>query len=76
MLMRLYNLASKKSVIPDVDISFNDESQISSWAVEDARKAVWLNIIQGTSSGNFAPKRNLTRAEATALICRLAEILY
>ena len=76
MIMRLYNLASEKPVIPGSNISFNDESQISSWAVEDAEKAVRLNIIQGTSSGNFAPKRNLSRVEAAALICRLAEILY
>ncbi len=75
MIMRLYNLASKNAVIPDENISFKDESQISSWAVEDAEKAVLLNIIQGTSSGNFAPKRNLTRAEAATLICRLAETL-
>ena len=76
MVMRLYNLSSKKAVIPDADISFNDKSQISSWAAEDAEKAVRLNIIQGTSSGNFAPKRSLSRAEAATLICRLAEILY
>ena len=74
MIIRLYEKATKTAVFTE-NHKYPDESQISSWAISAVNKATALNIIEGTSKGNFAPKRTLTRAEASALIVRLAELL-
>ncbi len=74
MMVRLYEKATKTSG-PSIEYNIPDKENISSWAVSSVNKAVELKLVQGTSSGIFAPKRNLTRAEAAALIVRLAEIL-
>lgn len=74
MMIRLYEKAVG-NVSPTPEYNIPDKGDISSWAVSSVNKAVELRLVQGTSSGIFAPKRNLTRAEAAALIVRLAEIL-
>jgi len=74
MIIRLFEKATSEKVSSS-DFTFFDESEISSWAIDSVKKASTLNIVTGDSDGSFSPGRNLTRGEAAALICRLADIL-
>lgn len=54
---------------------FNDEENASDYAKEEIKKVSAAGVFSGDENGNFNPKASLSRAEACAIICRLAEIL-
>ena len=74
MLVRLYEKASGTQLKPSSD-TFTDEAIISNWAKDAVLKSLSLGIIQGNPDGSFAPGATLTRAQASAFICRLADKL-
>lgn len=74
MLVRIYEKA-RNTAIPSKSESFRDTESISSWALNDVLKAASLKLIQGDLDSRFNPQKSLTRAEAAAVICRLARIL-
>lgn len=67
----IYRLSQAKNVFLDEDITifpFKDTDEISEYAkhaVEVLRESL---IINGVAGNNFAPKRNLTRAEAAKIV--------
>ncbi|MFX3636219.1 MAG: S-layer homology domain-containing protein [Candidatus Pristimantibacillus sp.] len=50
--------------------SFEDASQISSWAKADVGAAISVGIINGRSNGQLAPQEWMTRAELSAILYR------
>lgn len=50
---------------------FNDESKMSSWAVEPIKRATELKIMSGVGNSKFNPKGNLTREEAAVMAMNL-----
>lgn len=54
--------------------SFQDEDQISAWALEYAKKASALGLVQGRAASQFAPRGESTRAEAAQVIYRLLNL--
>lgn len=51
--------------------AFSDSENISSWAEESVKKISSYGIINGYPSGEFMPKKSLTRAEAMVVIYRV-----
>ncbi|MBE7036496.1 MAG: S-layer homology domain-containing protein, partial [Ruminococcaceae bacterium] len=51
---------------------FGDAANIADYAKEAVQKVVSAGIFSGDDEGNFNPKANLSRAEACAVLCRLA----
>ena len=72
MLVRIYEKAGKKAL--SYAHNFTDPQNISSWAEEFVSKASALGIIQGDNYGAFRGQDIITRAEASALIVRLASL--
>lgn len=54
-------------------MTFNDDAQISDYARDSIKKVAAMQIFTGDDKGNFNPRGNLTRAEACAILCRLAD---
>ncbi|MBQ6999052.1 MAG: S-layer homology domain-containing protein [Clostridia bacterium] len=54
---------------------FADEAMISDYAKEAVKIVRTAGIFGGDEQGNFNPKAHLSRAEACAILCRLAERL-
>lgn len=50
---------------------FNDESQMSTWAISDVSKAAKLGLVQGRGDNMFVPKGISNRAEAAQVIYNL-----
>ncbi len=74
IMVRLFEKATA-DVASVSEYSFTDRESISPWAASSVAKGVSLEIIKGNPDGSFNPRGYLTRGEAAALICRLAEIL-
>ncbi len=55
--------------------SFKDETYIADYAKEAVYHTLAEEIFSGDDLGNFNPGANLTRAEACAILCRLADRL-
>jgi len=55
--------------------TYNDYSQVASWAEQDIALVIKNKIIQGKSSTLMAPKDNATRAEAVVILKRLFDLL-
>lgn len=53
---------------------FNDESDISEYAVKPIKALFEKGIIKGNETGNFLPKNMLTRAEAAMMIYNMLKI--
>ncbi len=53
-------------------VIFNDESNISSYAVNSVRDMSRAGIVSGFEDGNFKPLENATRAQAAVIIYRMA----
>ncbi|MBQ8002094.1 MAG: S-layer homology domain-containing protein [Clostridia bacterium] len=47
------------------------DPNIDSWAVESVNKAHEYGLMSGTAKGWFEPQREITRAEFTAIVCRM-----
>ena len=72
-------LYSAKSMDKDLEISSN-ESELSDsnilWSYQDTvRQAYSYGIVNGIEDGSFSPKSKLTRAEAVAVVNRIADKL-
>lgn len=69
MMMRAYRAVGKSAAVSTM--RFSDSGEIAPWAAEDIGYAAGLGIINGTDSGAFMPKAELTRAQAAAIIRRM-----
>ena len=54
-------------------IEFGDGESVADYAKDAVAKVSAAEVFGGDDMGNFNPKANLTRAEACAIICRLAD---
>ncbi|MBQ7718007.1 MAG: S-layer homology domain-containing protein [Clostridia bacterium] len=70
MIMRAINLTGVRFAAPS-PLKFTDSGNISIWAKSDVETAVSMGLITGFPDNTFAPQKNCTRAEATALIKRM-----
>lgn len=68
------NTAAKLETVSD-NISFSDESDISSWALPAVKLAAANGIITGMDSGSFEPENVTTRAQAAVILNRLIKII-
>lgn len=64
----------KKSEASD-DTEFFDNAEISEWAEEYISKAVGDGLMNGTPENKFEPKKNATRAEASAVLLRFMKLI-
>lgn len=53
---------------------FEDVHQISDWAVDDVKKAVFLGIVTGVTNDELRPGENATRAQAAVMVFRLISL--
>lgn len=53
---------------------FKDARTIADWAADSVLEAVNLGLIKGDANGNFNPVKDVTKAEAAALIARVLEL--
>ena len=66
-----------KSLDYDITIyPFNDESEISDWALESVSILRECLIVNGVGNDYFAPKNNVTRAQASKMIIGMLEYKY
>ena len=72
MLYRAVNylgIESAKFTLP-----FPDAASIASWAVEEVKSNLSLNLMSGRGDGTFGPKLSASRAEAVTVVRRLIEL--
>ncbi len=66
----------KRGYIPSgYSAEFNDLDKISDYAKASVSYLAFLNILTGTPEGNYEPMRNITKAESSAVICRILNVL-
>lgn len=71
MMMRAYKAANGTTSSEQANVSFTDESGISSWAIEHVKSAAALRLIEGREEGKFEPQGTATRAEAAQVMFNL-----
>ena len=72
VVMKAYISVSKKYKLTMEKTPFNDIDDINDDYKLRILGAKELKLIQGDENGNFNPKKNITRAETTVVIKRLA----
>lgn len=69
--------ATNNKVMIDIKVNlddiYKDQASISSWALEDIKKATEKGYIKG-NNGELRPKSNITRAEFTKIIVEVLEL--
>lgn len=71
-ILQRYSAFNKDiQLVPQNQIQFIDESEISSWARTSVQAMANNGIIGGRENGKFVPKANATRAEAVQMIFRM-----
>ncbi len=72
----LSRAASQKGLQKNSDLTnFSDQDRIPEWAREEVRSAAEYGLAKGYSDGAFRPQKEVTRAEAAAMIDRLLDSL-
>ncbi|MBP1994363.1 S-layer homology domain-containing protein [Paenibacillus eucommiae] len=72
--MSITNLKAKLAVATEaILLPFVDASEVSSWAQDSTADNVQSGIVSGRSGNKLAPKANMTRAEAAAILHRLLQ---
>lgn len=61
---------------PAGELSFTDSENIAEWAADAVKALSGKGCISGYKDGTFRPEESITRAEAFAVLDRLAGILY
>lgn len=56
------------------ELNFSDSGAISDYAKESIEYCLGSSVMQGMDDGAFMPVKNMTRAEAAAVICRIIDI--
>ena len=69
MIMRAYQKTG--APLPQASVQYADSGLFNSWAASDISMAGALELMNGKPGGNFDPKSNATRAEASVVIFRL-----
>ena len=69
MIMRAYQKTG--APLPQASVQYVDSALFNSWAASDISMAGALELMNGKPGGNFDPKSNATRAEASVVIFRL-----
>jgi len=67
----LYTMVEGRTELDSVTPDFTDSAKISDWALPYVAYCQKNNIIQGSSTGRFDPKGNLTREQAMLVFERL-----
>ena len=70
ILCRAANYLDIELPLAKVDMSYADNSEISSWAVSSVYSLKTLNILNNTDK-NFNPKANITISQAVSALVRL-----
>ena len=70
ILCRAANYLDIELPLVKVDMSYADNSEISSWAVSSVYSLKTLNILNNTDK-NFNPKANITISQAVSVLVRL-----
>ncbi|GKX29396.1 hypothetical protein SH1V18_18760 [Vallitalea longa] len=52
-------------------VFFNDEQNISTWAIEAVNRLTGNNVLNGVGNNMFAPKKEVTKEQAIAMIYKL-----
>ena len=74
ILCRAANYLDIELPLAKVDMSYADNSEISSWAVSSVYSLKTLNILNNTDK-NFNPKANITISQAVSALVRLYDIV-
>lgn len=69
-VLKMHNTESAEIATP-----FADKAEISEYALVDVKMAAANRIFSGDENNHFNPKAELSRAEACAVLCRLADLL-
>ena len=73
VIVKAYDsLNGQRSFLGDIS-GFSDNDEISLWARSYVRACCGLDIVKGKSPDVFAPKDNMTRAEAAVIVKRFAD---
>ena len=65
-----------KSLLPfRMNINFDDEEDISDFAVGSIDALYTAEVINGSDDGNFYPKKSISRAESATMIYNLLSII-
>ena len=75
ILCRAANYLDIELPLAKVDMSYADNSEISSWAVSSVYSLKTLNILNNTDK-NFNPKANITISQAVSALVRLYDKTY
>ena len=59
---------------PTKDVTFTDEDAIGNFAKEHVAYCASIGLVNGRKDGSFAPKANIKRAEAAAIMVRLVQL--
>ena len=71
IISQAYKLRKNLALPENAELGFTDNVDISAWATEYVKTAVYLGIIKGMNDGSFKPLKNASRAEAAVCIIRL-----
>jgi len=75
ILYRTIRMINKTLKYSEKGYEFDDWAEVSEYAKEAVGMLYGNGIVNGTGNGNFAPRANATRAEATVIIFRCMEEL-
>ena len=67
-------LTGQGQIFGDQTLTFTDSESISGYALEDVRNCASIGLVNGLGDGRFAPKNQTTRAQAAAILVRMAQL--
>ena len=70
VLVKLYQFRGGELLSGKIS-EFTDRDQIADWALDYADQAVSTGFIYGVTATTFGPKEHATRAQVTAVLCRI-----
>lgn len=76
IIMRYFELRDHVRVAHNVSTGFDDEEEMSPWAVESIAYLTKKGVLKGYPDGDFRPKQEITREEAIAIISRVLNNRY
>lgn len=75
ILSNTYYFIKNEITLDDDGFSYNDQNQISDWAVESVNAMTGLGMFKGNENGEFEPLKNITKEEVIVTLLRLSNVI-
>lgn len=75
ILSNVYDFVNNEPLLYDYSIVYEDQNEISDWAIDSVYKMTSVGLFNGNEKNEFEPQKNITKEEVILVLLRLSKVM-